>query len=209
MQVHLSSTPKAAFELPSAVMTNSTQCSTVDTLASGAKKDETNCFSSLFNIITWPFRKIGELLSFLFCCGSNSWILNEMEKDPEAAAKAWIAKYPDPQQALQEFKNIAEANPDRAQAIGQVKAQAFLAKLTSLMIGGSLKVTDDDAHFLSEIKANPVIAAQKWAAKYPNPEEGMKQFGQLILTSTGNPELAGMGDQIQNFIDALKQIYKI
>lgn len=105
-------------------MASTRQFNVADTLTSGAQKDETSCFTSFLNVLTWPFRKIGELFSILFCYKSSinlgtkvasddTNFIKEIENNPEQAAQLWFKKYPNIRTSVEKLTQLSFAITER------------------------------------------------------------------------------------------------
>lgn len=174
MRINFQSSTSTQFDQKSSVPMNGVQFSTADTLTNGNTKDETGCFTSFLNVLTWPFRKIGELI---FCCGksnaSNDWIIDEIMKDPASAAKQFVEKYPDPNECRKELRKVQIENPDKVKGIPNQQREIFGKTLLSLLM-------KDELLILAEIEKDSVAAAEKWTHKYPDSVEGRKVFSGLF-----------------------------
>lgn len=174
MRIDFQSTNNTQFDQKSPVLMNRVQFSTADTMISGTTKDESSCFTSFLNALTWPFRKIWELI---FCCGksnaSNDWILDEIMKDPASAAKQWVEKYPDQKECFEELNKVGMENPNKMMEVPNQQGDIFNTALLSFF-------KKDDLLILGEIAKDPLAAAVKWTKKYPDFREGRDRMYALL-----------------------------
>lgn len=131
MHIHLSptGTHQNTFQTPATAI-HAKQHATQDSLSSNAPQGGTSCFGSFVDVLTWPLRKIWDVVCWIFCCGSSKAAQPTRENLPPAivdpkvfttleliryyprlASKCLVDQFKEPEACLAELNKIGNENP--------------------------------------------------------------------------------------------------